>query len=66
MKKFFAIAFIAAALVSCGGDDKATTEGGEKGDTNQVAPPPVTNDTAAKVTPDTTTKVAEDTTKKPQ
>lgn len=42
MKKFFAIAFIAAALVSCGGEEGTKTGG----DTTTVAPTADTNTAA--------------------
>lgn len=65
MKKVFAIALIATAMVACNnsGDKK---EGGDTTtaptpDTTVVAPVP---DTAAPVTPDTTATPAPDTTKK--
>ncbi len=57
MKKFFAIAFIAASLVACGGGEEKPVEGT---DTTTVAPEPTPEPAPA---PDTT-KVA-DTTKAP-
>jgi hypothetical protein len=57
MKKFLAIAMIAATLTSCGGGEK--TEGTPETDTTTTAAPVET----PVVTEDTTTKV-EDTTKK--
>ncbi len=54
MKKFFAIAMIAAALTSCGGGETKTEE--TTGDTATVATetPAATTDTAAAATVDTT------------
>jgi hypothetical protein len=65
MKKFLAIAMIAATLTSCGGGE---SKEGEATDTTTVAPAtetPATVDTTAAATADTTAKVAADTTKKP-
>lgn len=65
MKKVFAIAMIATAMVACNNSGKK--EGGDKDttkapDTTVVTPP--APDTAAKTTPDTAAKAAPDTTKK--
>ena len=62
MKKFLAIAMIAATLTSCGGGE---TKEGETTDTTTVAPmeTPAPVDTAAAAPVDTTAKVAADTTK---
>ncbi len=63
MKKFFAIAVIAASFVACNNSgDKTETK-----DTTVVAAPDttvVTPDTTKPVTPDTTVVAAPDTTKK--
>lgn len=65
MKKVFAIAFIATAMVACNnsGDKKTDkTDTTKAPDTTVVAP--VNPDTTAPVAPDTTATVAPDTTKK--
>ena len=61
MKKFLAIAMIAATLTSCGGGE---TKEGEATDTTTVAPETTTPiDTAAKAPVDTAAKAPVDTTK---
>lgn len=64
MKKVFAIALIATAMVACNNSSEKKAEG----DTTTAPAPDTTTvvapDTTAPVTPDTTATVAPDTTKK--
>ena len=64
MKKFFAIAIIAASLAACNNSSegsKTSDTAAAAPDTNTMAPAP---DTANKMAPDTATKMGADTTHK--
>ena len=64
MKKFFAIALIAASFVACNDGEKKEETTTPAADTTATTPAPAVADTTAPVEADTTAPVVADTTKK--